>query len=217
MILLFIFCFSVADLESLYVHEDYVKVIEQAPFVLLDTTLSQTEIVEVNKFYAFSLAIMGRKDGAIRIFHRILDLKPDFMLDPIKISPKIMNVFNEAKTKKVLQMPVPSPLKDTIYIERYIEKKFPVTALIPGIYQVQKKKKFKGYVIIAAEIISLAGLGISQYYYNKSHDDYLAAQDPQDINDKYEIYNSWHKKRLIFISTSTIIWLYNIIDVLYFQ
>ena len=213
MILLFIIFFSVTDLESLYVFEEYEKVIEQAPLILLDTALSQNKIIQANKFYAFSLAIMGKREEAIKTFNRLLDLKPDFILDPIKVSPKIINVFNEAKTKEVLQMSVTESLKDTIYIER----KAPLTILIPGVRQIQRNKKVKGYAIIAAEMISLAALGFSQFYYTQSHNEYLSAENPQTINEKYEIYNGWYKKRLIFISTSTIIWLYNMIDALYFQ
>ncbi|KPJ73480.1 hypothetical protein AMJ52_03615 [candidate division TA06 bacterium DG_78] len=213
MIVLFVLCFAFTDLESLYVRGDYETVIEQAPLVLLDTTLANAEIVEINKFYAYSLAIMGKKEAAMKVFYQLLDLKPDFMPDPVTVSPKITNIFNEAKNKKLLTMPIIRPLKDTIYIER----KIPFTMLIPGVSQIQRDKKVKGFTILATEILSLTGLAISQYNYSKYHDEYLAAEDPQVINDKYEICNAWYKKRTIFISTSIIIWLYNLVDVLYFQ
>jgi hypothetical protein len=210
MILLFTLCFLTIDIESLYVHGEYDKVIEQAPLVLSDTTLYQTDRIRVNKFYAFSLAIMGRKEEAIEVFDRILNLQPDFVLDPVKISPKIINIFNEAKTKRRLSAPITIFVRDTIYIER----KRPLTTLIPGIYQIQRDKRVKGYAILAAELFSLAALGVSQYHYNRSHDEYLAAENPSTIDEKYKIYNGWHKRRLLFISTSIIIWLYNIIDAL---
>ncbi len=213
MILLLILVFSATDLESLYVHREYEKVIAQVPLLLLDTTLSKTEIIEANKFYAFSLVAVGKIEEAIKVFHRLLDLDPYFIPDPIKISPKIVNVFDEAKTKKLLLMPPAKPLLDTVYIKR----KIPLTIFIPGVYQIQNNKKFKGYTIITAGIISLTALGVSQFYYAKSRDEYLAAEDPLIINEKYEVYDGWHKKRIIFISTTTVIWLYNIVDALFFQ
>jgi len=213
MILLLTFWFSIADLESLYFKGEYGEVIEQAPLVLSDTTLSLNDIIDANKVCAFSLVILGKKEEAIAVFQRLLDIDPDFMLDPVTVSPKIVNIFNEAKNKKQLMMPTTKILRDTIYIER----KKPLTALLPGIYQIQKNKKFIGYAMLTTEILSLAGLGISQRNYNRAHDEYLTAQDPQIINDEYEIYNSWYKKRTLFISTSVIIWFYNLIDILYIQ
>jgi hypothetical protein len=213
MIVLLVLSFAFTDLESLYVRGEYETVIEKAPLVLLDTTLSNAEIIEINKFYAYSLAIMGKKEAAMKVFNQLLDLKPDFMPDPITVSPKITNIFNEAKNTKLLMMPIIKPLKDTIYIE----KKIPFTMLVPGVSQIQRDKKIKGFTILAAEILSLTGLAISHYNYSKYHDEYLTAKDPQLINDNYEICNAWYKKRTIFMSTSIIIWLYNLVDVLYFQ
>jgi hypothetical protein len=213
LLLLLTICFSTTDFEYLYIKGEYVSIIEQAPFALLDTTLSHDEIIETNKFYGFSLAVMGRKEAAIKVFQRILDLKTDFTLDPVKVSPKIINVFNEARSEKILQMTTKKPIKDTVYVDRQI----PITILIPGIYQVQRNKKVKGYCILAAEVLSLSALGISQYNYQKSHNEYLAENDPKAIDEKYNICNGWYKKRTIFISTSMIIWLYNIFDVLHTQ
>ncbi|RKX70484.1 hypothetical protein DRP53_04875 [candidate division WOR-3 bacterium] len=208
MILLLTFGISAADLGRLYANGDYQAIIERAPLILLDTTLSKDEEIEVYKYYAFALVILGRKEEAIELFIRLLDLNPNFQLDPVKISPKIINVFNEAKNRRNLMMPIIRPFKDTIYIE----KKLPLAVLVPGVYQIQENKRIKGYIIIAAELISVTALGISQYYYTKSREEYLATRDPYIISEKYEVYNGWYKKRLIFAFTTGAIWLFSLID-----
>jgi tetratricopeptide (TPR) repeat protein len=83
------------------------KAYENGEFQLSIDKLSKTipllkekrKRVEAFKTMAFAYMAFPKKDEARRQFCNILELDPTFELDPIMTSPKILNVFREAKEK----------------------------------------------------------------------------------------------------------------------
>ena len=72
--------------------------------VLLTRTLAETQPtldqqVQAYELLASGYVALGQRDLSIGVFLALLRLRPDFELDPVKVSPKIRAVLDEARTR----------------------------------------------------------------------------------------------------------------------
>jgi hypothetical protein len=207
MILLLLVC-SLSQLDQTYKAGDYEHVAASARIFLADSAASRDDSVAILRLQAFSLVALGRNREAAGAFRRALDLDPRMTLDPEAVSPKIRAVFDRVRRE---MPPPPEPVRlDTVYARRPV----PISIIIPGAGQFHNGQHGKGYALIGLTTASAAGLVSSHIFYNRAHDDYLAATEPQDIADKYGTANNWHRVRTITIGTTTVIWLYSLFDAL---
>ncbi len=210
MILLLLVC-SLAQVESRYAVQAYEEVIELAPSALAEPAVSRLDSIQIGKLYAFSLVALGREQEAIVVFRQVLTQEPELVLDPRAVSPKIRGVFGRARhelesgPEPVLVFP-----SDTVYVRQPV----PLSVLVPGLGQLHNRKPVKGYALLAAGLASTVGLVASHVSYDRAHNEYLQATEPQVIGDKYRVSNDWHRARAVFIGTTTIIWAYSLVDAL---
>jgi tetratricopeptide (TPR) repeat protein len=76
----------------------YSVAIELLDRVLQDPDLSRKERVEAYRLLGIAYAAKGKPDSAEAAFAALLELEPDFVLDPL-LSPKILAIFEQAQAR----------------------------------------------------------------------------------------------------------------------
>src|SRR5687768_16513240 len=76
----------------------YSAAIELLDRVLQDPDLSRKERVEAYRLLGIAYAAKGKPDSAEAAFAALLELEPEFVLDPL-LSPKIRTIFEQAQAQ----------------------------------------------------------------------------------------------------------------------
>lgn len=160
---------------------------------------------EARRLTAFSYVALGLNDDALEEFQSILRMKPDFELDPVRTSPKIATIFEQAREDVKHEHAA-----DTMRDEKRVAAAW--SALFPGLGQIYKGQKGKGYIMAASQIMLIAGTIYSHIEYDRAHQDYLRSADPEEIERSYEDYNRWHRARVMFGGAAIALWAYSHID-----
>jgi hypothetical protein len=79
--------------------------------------------------------------------------------------------------------------------------------VFPGMGQMYSGQKAKGWGFAGAQGLAICGLVISQVFFYKTHQDYLAARDSTEIAEKYRVYNNWFRTRNVFAGLTVGIWI----------
>ena len=149
-------------------------------------------------------------------FLSLLSIRPDFKLDPVNVSPKIISFFeqlkNETRNPKTEQA-----IGYTKYV--FLEDLRPGatlrSTLLPGWGQIYKHQKKRGYFIGGVFIASLTATGVSLYFEKDNHNKYLDSTTPAAIEKIYNTYNNWFKRRKLFTIATVSIWAIGILDALW--
>lgn len=208
---------------------EYQRVIEMADTLLANeeefTTKDLCEIYRLKATAHYSLMEMKE---ALNSFVALLQLDPEYRLNPKYNSPKIVEFFKEIKSirKQHKESTIDSSEKalplDTLlnndeslpYDYRYA---IGYSLILPGLGHLSIGQKTKGWALITASALTL-GTGV--YYAietNKREKEYLQAIDKPDIEKKYDQYNQAYKIRNFTLISSGLIWLYTQIDLLIFS
>jgi tetratricopeptide (TPR) repeat protein len=183
--------------------------------------LKQVDQVEAYKYLAFSYVAFGDRNKAKETFKKALALDPQVELDPATVSPKIIKVFEEAKSEMAKVTPTPKP--------PVVEPEKPPTAraevstfsatwrscCLPGWGQMYKGDGSKGKkIMIAAGLtggLSIISITVREITYNN----YLDADphNPDEIKDAYNLYKFWHNATVYSVVGFLGIYVYNLFDV----
>jgi hypothetical protein len=178
--------------------------------------LSSEELLEVHKYLALCYIAHNERAEAVTEFVEVLKINPNFRFKRQLTSPKIMSIFEESlrefRTFQESQRQLPKDKASLIWIDSAKR-----SLIFPGLGQLHKGQKTKGYALISAEILSLTSLVVFQISYDEAHDDYLGETNPALIQSRYDDYNMYYKLRNASIFTSAAIYLYSLADCLYTQ
>ena len=211
MVLVFVVLFvinsnNVTYLDSLYKVGDYTTVVGRGEEFLTQETKKENK-VEILKIVAFANVALDLKDRAKENFLSLLTIAPKYDLDPIKTSPKIIEVFQEAKVK---------------FTENFQEKKKivrldPLTYFYPGLLQIRNERKAKGYLLLSLETTSLLGFIATSILTPFYHQRYLDQEIPSEIDKAYNHYKSVYIARQIFGSGIIFSYGVHILDLKFFE
>jgi hypothetical protein len=209
--------YNAVQVKVLYEALEFDKAIQSGQNLLKSNyQFNRDELSTIHQFMALSFYNMGNIDSARVHFLSLLSIQPDFELDPVSVSPKIISFFeqlkNETQNSKAGQA-----IGYTKYV--FLEDLRPGatlrSALLPGLGQIYKHQKKRGYFIGSAFIASLAATGISLYFEKDNHNKYLDSTTPNTIEENYKTYNNWFKKRKLFTITTISIWAVAVLDALW--
>ena len=169
------------------------------------------ELAEIHKYLALCYIARGERLSAVDEFVKMLELNPQFRFRRQVTSPKIMTIFEEAmrEFQNILDSNLEKPTAETDTKWRSAAVR---SIIFPGLGQFYKGDKVKGYIFSGSGIVSVSGLVYSQIKYSDAHDDYLRAVEVDDINEKYDKFNSYYKIRNATAVISAAVYLYNIYD-----
>ncbi len=201
--------------ESKYNSGAYLSAEVEARRFLEHTPLSDSVFVTLHKYIAFSLIAQGKSDIAREHFKSILTIDPDFSLDPVYTSPKILVIFNETKQgflsgRKILNT-------DLNFLKN---SQTPITyraILFPGWEQLHTGRTTVGSLFLGAGVAAL-GAGITfEFLRSSARRDYLAAAIPSDISSKYDLYNRYYKAEVASFVAFVVIYAASEIDIFAFD
>jgi hypothetical protein len=172
-----------------------------------DTALPPHARTELEKYLAFSLVAEGRNQEGKQHFIEALDVTPDLTLDPILVSPKLIAVFNEAKSEfRELQKNQPAATSS------------PTTGVswrvlvYPGWEQYNQGRTTKGIGIAVLETALIAATIVLEANRASARNSYLSAVEASDIASKYNTYNNVRKAEIYVASAAIFVWVYAELD-----
>ena len=191
--------------------------INQAEFLALRAlkqanTLSQQELLEVHKLLAFCYVASNDNESAISEFMEVLELNPRLILDPLYVSPKIINVFEETKVRFRNR---PIEKQESLTLERVRLTASMHSLVLPGWGQWTKGQRTRGYVFLTTQGVTLGTwLGmmiIVDHRYNEYHDQ----TDPVKIENAYRDYKTAVQWRNAMGLSALAVYVGSFLDTLY--
>ena len=200
------------SIESQFESGSYVNAEVEARRLLEIPALSDSARVIAEKWIAFSLVAQGKSSLAGDHFSLLLKLNPQFELDPILTSPKILAVFNETKAHLAVHV---NPEMDTVAVQSFrqsMEVSFR-TIVFPGWEQLHTNRTTAGYIFLGGGIGTL-GAGIAfEALRSSARSEYLSATTASTIEAKYSTYNKYYKAEAYAFSAFALVYIVSEIDV----
>ena len=199
----------VSRAEGFYSRGEYLLVIDFIETTLSDTLgLGAEERILLLRLLGSSYVAVGNTESAKKQFKNMLELEPDSELDPILVSPKIVAVFQEARRELEAEQAVSKPetLSTKLAPQEPNRNVWLAPAMksliVPGLGQFQNGHQGKAYLFLSSEIVSLAGLLVSQVKFEEARTAYTGNDDPSKMEVLYNNYNTWYMVRNGFVATS---------------
>lgn len=213
---------SLQDIKKLYEDYEYEKVIQQSTSLLNDSQLPDSIKIDLYFMRAVSFFAIGNENLAKANFENILKLNKNFTPDLTKLSPKIINFFDEVKKeylkKEEEKIYSPENLQRIKQLAQERENELKISMLknifLPGWGQVSLNNQNKGYALIG---FSLATLTSAIYYIidtNIKENEYINEIDKTLIPIRYSKYNNSYKTRNVLIGAFAVVWIYSQLDLL---
>ena len=165
------------------------------------------------RILGFTYVAQGKNEKAKQQFLSWLKIDPLANLDPLYISPKIINVFAEAQVE-FKQTRTPPPDYANLNKQMQAVRR---SLLFPGLGQLHRGQQIKGFTLITSEIILLGTLTYCQIKYDQARDQYLDESDPDKMDSQYDDCNLYYRGRNASIALAVGIYLYSLFDIMYFH
>lgn len=201
------------EIELAYISGQYLSAELEARRLLETPGLRDSMKVQLEKWIAFSLIAQGKSGAAKDRFVAIFQLDESFDLDPILTSPKILFVFNEARSAFALRR-----RSDTLRTRQHFlgtaERQITYrTLLFPGWEQFHQGRTEAGYLFLGAGIISLTSGVVFEVLRSNARTEYLNAATISEISSTYNTYNTYRKRELYSFTAFAVVYLLSEVDV----
>ena len=166
--------------------------------------------VLAEKWIAFSLIAQGKSSLAKDHFAVLLRLNPQFELDPVLTSPKILAVFNETKTYLLASL----KSRDTNSVGQLQTGAISFrTVVFPGWEQFHTNRSGPGYFFLGGGIATLGAGIVFEVLRSSARSEYLSATTSAAIDSKYSRYNRYYKAEIIAFSAFAAVYIASEIDI----
>lgn len=177
--------------------------------------LSADQLVEIHTTLA--LILYGRNEPleARTQFEAALSLDPTLELDPVLVSPKTLDFFEEVKANASVNAPVVREPEIRYVRVRDLRPAATLRSLaLPGWGQLYKGDSAKGWVLIGLWSTTAAATVTAHVLRAQAETDYLDATEPAAIAASYDTFNAWHQRRTALALGAAAVWTYAAIDAL---
>lgn len=178
--------------------------------------LSPDQLVEVHTTLGILLHARDEAIEARRQFEAALSLRPDLELDPVLVSPKTIDFFDEIRAEVAPTAGEPVRSATIRYVA--VPDPRPTAALrslaVPGWGQIGKGDRTRGIAFATAWGVGLAGTLGSHLARADARRAYLAAGTPEEATALYADYDRWHKARAAFALGTGVVWAAAVVDAL---
>ncbi len=206
----------VAEIQRAYGQFDYEEADSLARAALRrynDFTVEQlTDIHTILGLVAYN---RGDLRESRRQFISALQLASDLQLDPLLISPKIVEFFDEIKSDLAIgnASVEDAPVRYVVMRDRRSDAAVR-SMVLPGWGQFYKGHKTKGWIISA--LFGAAAVGaVGAHRKRQEAETAYTSEDDQDlVEDRYNTFNRWHKTRSGLIQGAAVIWALGYVDAL---
>lgn len=218
-------------LEENYKTFRYGDVITLSERIIADSTsYNRSILIEVFTMRAVAYFSISEIDSARKSLIEILRIDRNHQLDPVKISPKIVALYQDVirdfrrieennlndKSKEE------SEGKQLVITKSVLDNSLMKNSLIrsialPGWGHLYLEGNTKGWIITTASTAALSGMIYYIFSTKEKEANYLSQTEPDIIRQKYNDYNSAYKIRNLFVAGYAVLWLYSQIDLLFFS
>ncbi len=208
---------DLATLKNYYESLQFEKTIQYGKVILKkQNTFTPKELLQIHQYLGFAYFNLDQKDSARVQFLTILNIDPDFQLDPVTTSPKIIAFFEQLKAMAASNQ----RLKQAATVRYVFEPdRRPAASwrsmLLPGWGQYYKGHKksafyfFTGFVTGISLTVTAAVL--EQHYHQK----YKSITNVNQLAQAYRVYNRWYKIRQSSSYFTIAVWLSSVLDALW--
>lgn len=203
-----------ALIRDLYEQGSYLSSEVEARRFLEAHSIPDSLRVRAEQYLAFSLVAQAKNAAAVDHFVTVLKIDSTFTLDPILTSPKIMSAFGEAR-RQFWGLRKPEHLTispEDIQRDRGVSFR---TILFPGWEQLHQGRSTKGYVLLAAGLVSLGSTIYCDLERRTAKDYYLTADTPELASSRYSRYNKFYKAEYYSLAAFLAFYLYSQFDVFF--
>lgn len=203
-------------MQDAYARFDY-ETAEQRAREALDAydALSPDHLVQVHTTLGLLLHARNEPLEAEEHFAAALSLDPDLALDPVLVSPKTLEFFDEVRARRALSDPAgrePSVRYVRVYDPR------PAATLrslaVPGWGQLYKGERAKGWVLVGAWGALAGGTVAAHVIRAGARQEYLDATNPDEVAARYDTFDAWHRARGALALGAAAVWAYAALDAL---
>jgi hypothetical protein len=220
---------DISNIRALYESFEYEGVIKLSDSVLTGKdNLNKSDLTEILMMKAVSHYALAQEPLVRKCFIDMLKLDRNLILDSEKVSPKIVNLFNEVKNDFIQTVPedqqnpntrqeVTSQISnDPITIKLQDQKNSIVRSfLFPGWGHIYSGDITKGAIISSTALINLGAMIYFIIDANSKEKKYLNATNELNIKSTYDNYNKSYKTRNILIATMIGVYAYAQVDFLF--
>lgn len=199
----------VSEVKYFYEELQFEKAVQVGQAILhQEQTFKPEELQLIHHYMAFSFFNTGKTDSARAHFLTLLSINPDYRLDAVSTSPKILDFFDKIKGAYKNIGANTSPLAYTHYI--FIDDLRPAaawrSAVLPGWGQYYKRQPLRSYLLGGAYLGSILITFMAFFKEADYKRQYSDSRDRQKISDLYEHYNNWSKARRISTIAAVSVW-----------
>lgn len=203
-------------MQDAYARFDY-ETAEQRAREALDAydAFSPDQLVQVHTTLGLILHASNEPLEAEEHFAAALSLDPTLSLDPVLVSPKTLEFFDEVRARR--SPTDPAGREPTV---RYVRVRDPRPAAtlrslaVPGWGQLYKGERAKGWVLLGTWGALAGGTAAAHVLRAGARRDYLDATDPDEVASRYDTYNTWHRTRGVLALGTLAVWTYAALDAL---
>ena len=196
---------ALQTVESKYNSGAYLSAEIEARRLLEHSPLRDSVIITLHKYIAFSLIAQGKPDIAREHFKSMLAMDPEFSLDPVYTSPKILVVFNETKQRFLSSRKIST--NELTPLLKNSPPSITFRAIVfPGWEQVHTGRTIIGSLFLGAGFVTL-GAGITfEILRSSARQKYLDSTDPPDIRSHYDLYNRYYRAEIASFAAFAVIY-----------
>ncbi|MDK9700150.1 MAG: hypothetical protein OEM52_08405 [bacterium] len=203
------------SIDSLYRYGEIDAAEQLAVSALNRKDVSSEERFRLEMLLAYAYVAKNDRDGAKQAFLRALTLKPDYQLDPDAISPKIFEIFSEAR--HVIQSQTTTSKEDLLRLRKY-ETRWrgtPSGLLFPAWGLARQEKIAHAWIFGSLEIAAIGAATYATISTANAKDDYQKARTNNNPVEKWNDYKDWYRKQGYLWGSVGLIHLLGVSDVLF--
>lgn len=200
--------------EQLYNKGDF-REAEQSALRSLQSSeqLPPVDRANLYRLLGFTCVALGENEKAKQHFQSWLELDPLADLDSVYVSPKIISVFREAASEFFIRKSQPPP-PDIEVLTSQIGA-FQRSLLFPGLGQLHRHQRWKGYTLLTSEVLFLGTVVYAQIRYDEARDRYQREKNPARMQDLYDKANDYYHLRNGAAVLAAVVYLYSLFDAAY--
>ena len=204
------------QIRSAYRQLDYRKTVDLSErYLEAHPRIEKDILLQVLQYRAFAQVALGRDDAARSTLRSILITDPGYRLNENLASPKVKRLFAELQDESPQAREEATVHPSYVVLEDVKTQATLKSILFPGTGQ-RFLEQPRGYIYTGIAGASLGFFIYSAFRVPSAREDYLKANDAEQIAEKYDTYNRWYQYRNSALVAYVATWALSVTDVLIF-
>ncbi|RPH97420.1 MAG: hypothetical protein EHM72_13585 [Calditrichaeota bacterium] len=206
---------------------DYQAVVSLTDSALVEKeNFSREQLIRLHEVRAAALYSLNQLHEAFTSYMEILKLDPNYTLDPVLTSPKLVSFFKEIQAgfqKSSETSPAESSIvridtvREVYSTAPFYRRVLPPSLILPGAGQWLAGSKKKAVPLVVFSTLTMIWAVDASLDCREKQKVYLQSIDPAEIESHYDDYNAAYKTRNALWIAYALIWGYAQADLLFIQ